>query len=173
MKKLLKVAGFSIALMLVVGVLLGCCGENSEEPSKEVQTVSKNQILKVGEVEWKVLEVKKQKVIKGEFDSTKANGAFVIVKLKATNKGKETGTIDSAQLKVMDQKDRSFESSTEGSTAILMQDKEEIFLKQVHPDTAVTGYAVFDVAKDSKNLKLRIEDLRMASSEYGFVELGI
>jgi len=175
MQKVCKVVGFSLAIAFLAVALIGCTGdESSNESSKDVQTVGKNEKLKVGEVQWQVMNVKKQKVIPGQFgDSTKADGTFIIVKLKAINKGNESGTIDSNQLKIVDQKDRSFESSSKGSTAIMMQDKEEIFLKDVQPDTATQGYAVFDIAKDSKNLKLRIEDLRFTSSEYGFIKLGI
>jgi hypothetical protein len=142
--------------------------------AEEAKTVNVNEDIQVGEVRWKVLEISKAESISGDYgQSTAASGVFIVVNLEAELLGKESGTIDSSQFAIIDDKDRVFESSTDGSSALLWANKETLFFKQVNPNVPITGYAVFDVAKDAVGLKLKIKDLRFASDEKGFVNLGI
>jgi hypothetical protein len=143
------------------------------ETKKEIKTVKTGEEVQVGEVKWVVQEVKKQNDIWNDFQKVKASGVFVVLKLKAELLGKDSGTIDSNQLKIIDSKDREFSYSMEGQTALISSGKEGLFLKQVNPNVPVTGYVVFDVATDAQGLKLKINDLRLLSTEYAFVDLGI
>lgn len=172
MKRFLVVG---LCLGLVTFLILACTTTTKKEEKKEeVKTVKVNEDLQVGEVRWKVLEVNKTEAIDQPFgEPKKANGVFVILKLEAELLGKESGTVDSTQFSILDSQNRTFKSSTEGQTALTFANKESLFLKQVNPNVPITGYAVFDIAKDATGLKLKIKDLRLTSTEYGFVELGI
>lgn len=173
--KVSKKLALGISLGLIASLLLACTTTAKKEGKKEeVKTVKINEDLQVGEVRWKVLEVNKAEAIEQSFgEPKKAGGVFVILKLEAELLGKESGTVSATQLRVIDSKNRTFEHSTEGQTALTMADKESLFLKQVNPNVPITGYAAFDVAKDATGLKLKIKDLRLASTEYGYVDLGI
>ena len=180
---------FWVIAVIVFFVILGSIGGSKNE-SKEsgqnnssskstqqptVQTVGMNENLQVGEVKWTAIDVQKKDSISDNsgYYSKAASGVFVVVQLTAELTGKESGIIDSNQIKLIDSQSRTFSSSTDGQTAIEMSGQESLFLKQVNPNVPVTGYAVFDVAKDATGLKLEIKDLRLLSSDKGYINLGI
>jgi len=174
--------GLIVLIIVIAAVSGGGKKETTQQPTQpaktetkkeEVKTAKVGQEVQVGEVKWIVMDVKKQNDIWNGFQRVKASGVFVVLQLKAELLGKESGTIDANQLEILDNKDRTFKYSTEGQTALITSGKQEFFLKQVNPNVPVTGYAVFDVATDAQGLKLKIKDLRLLSSEYAFVDLGI
>ncbi len=169
-----------LILLIVVGMLVQSGkSEPAEKTSQStkteptVKTVNKGEEIQVGEVKWKVLEVDKKSSISNGLQKVKPGGVFVVVSLRAELLGKESGIIDSSQLKIVDNQNRVFERSAEGQTALEMSGEEGLFLKQVHPNVPIEGYAVFDVPTDATGLKLKIEDFRLLSGEYGYVNLGI
>lgn len=137
-----------------------------------VTTVKIGEPLQVGEVKWKVLNAEKQGSIKSEFSERKANGVFVIIYLEAELLGKESGNISDVQFKIVDDKGRTYEPDSEATLELSMVNKDPILFEEVHPNVPKKGYICFDIAKDSKNLKLYIYDLRIGSDDYGVVQLG-
>lgn len=146
----------------------------AEKPKKN--TVKVGEPLQVGEVKWTATNPEKKAEIPpdNEFSkAAKANGVFVIVNLTAELTGKDSGTIDSSQLAIVDSKGRSFKSTDDFEAYSNLGSDVSIFLKQVNPNVPVKGKAIFDIAADATGLKLQIKDLRFASDEKGFVDLGI
>ncbi|MCD6194679.1 DUF4352 domain-containing protein [bacterium] len=179
-----KKVGLGILAILILLIVIGVLAQpNESEPTQKttqsteteptVKTVNKGEEIQVGEVRWKVLNVEKKSSISNGFQKVKPGGVFVIIDLRAELLGKESGTIDSGQLKIVDSQNRVFEHSTDGQTALELSGEEGLFLKQVHPNVPIEGYAVFDVPTDATGLKLKIEDFRLLSSKYGYVNLGI
>ncbi|MBI4744772.1 MAG: DUF4352 domain-containing protein, partial [Actinobacteria bacterium] len=85
----------------------------------KTKTVKLNENVQVGEVRWKVLEVKKTEAIEQEFgEPKKADGIFVIVKLEAELLGKESGNVSDSQLAIVDSQNRVFETNPEGEMAL-------------------------------------------------------
>lgn len=176
------VLGFCVLLLAVF--LFACCPPVSEKASekkgnqvketkkeqKKIPTAKMNENIQVGEVRWKVLEVQQPADIKGKA----ASGKWTIVHLEAELLGKETGSISSSQLILVDSKDREFESNSEGNIQLsIMEEKKTFMFTDVNPNVPVDGWAAFDIAKDASGLKVKIKDLRMFSEEYGLVELGL
>ena len=132
--------------------------------------------ITVGEVKWVVGTPEKQDIIKGSneyMDPAKPSGVFIVIPLTAELIGKESGTIDDSQLKIIDSKGRSFKATSDFNVSVLLGDT-SIFLKQVNPNVPVKGTAVFDIATDATGLRLEISDLKMFSgSKPGYVELGL
>lgn len=166
--------------MIVIAIIAsaGRGGKKAEKPAvkPEVKTVALNEGIQVGEVRWKVLEVNRTETIEPEFgEPEKARGVFVIVKVEAEMLGKESGTVDASQVAIVDSRGRTFERSTEGRMALSESKgfKESLFMEKINPNVPISGWAVFDIAKDAAGLKLKIKDLRMFSDEYGYVDLGI
>lgn len=195
MKKVLLWGGIVFIILVIVAAVAGGGGKKgsdtrndqsasssssrsmSEKSSKaEVKKeVKVGEILTVGEVKWTASNPEKTDTIKSDNEfikSAKANGVFVIVPLTAELVGKESGTIDSSQLKIIDSKGRKFEPTDNSDVAVLMSES-TIFLKQVNPNVPVSGKAVFDIATDATGLKLEVEDLRTFSNEKGYIDLGL
>lgn len=132
--------------------------------------------ITVGEVKWVVGTPEKKDIIKSgnEYtDPAKPNGIFIVIPLTAELIGKESGTIDDSQLKIVDAKGRSFNATSDFNVSVLLGDT-NIFLKQVNPNVPVKGTAVFDIATDATGLRLEISDLKMFSgAKPGYVELGL
>ncbi len=167
----------TLSIGIITFLLVACCCPPSktdkDKKKEEIKTVEVNEDLTVGEVRWKVLEVSKSATIERAYtEPLEANGVFIILKLEAELIGKESGSISGSQLRIVDSKNRTFSTSTEGEFALPLE-KEKLLFETVQPNVPVVGYTVFDIAKDAIGLKLKIEDLRLMSDEYGFVELGI
>lgn len=178
--------GGLIALFIIIGVISSCAkpstktsgdqAKTSSSPSSSQGTaaVKVNEDLQVGDVKWKVLEVKKENSVgDNQYTKKQASGIFVVIKVSAELTGNKSGTVDSNQFEITDSKGRTFKYSSEGQTAIELSGKEGLFLKQVNPNVPIEGYLVFDIAKDATDLKLKIKDLELFSNKEGIVELGI
>lgn len=189
MKKILKWGGIAFVGLIVLGIIVSALGGGKEEKTggsnqakqastevKKENSVKVGESLQVGEVKWVAENPQKTAEIKSSNEyiaPAKANGVFVIVDLTAELTGKDSGTVDSTQFKIVDSKGRSFDATTESDVFVAIDSKNLIFLKQVNPNVPVKGKAVFDIAADATGLKLQIKDLRFGSDEKGFVELGI
>lgn len=175
-----KALALGVSLPIIAFLLFACCppspslrSQNGEKKENQVKTVKVNEDIRIGEVRWKVLEVSKTETIASDYGEPKtANGVYVIVKLEAELLSKEGGSISNSQFAVVDSKERVFTHSTDGELALPSEKKTFVF-KDVNPNVPITGYAVFETAKDVTGLKLKIKDLRLFSDEYGLVELGL
>lgn len=158
-----------VVLIVPLFFLTGCGGSTTSK--KEVPTVKKGSDLQVGEVKWKVEDVQKEKTLGNDYTKTNASGIFLVVKVRAELTGNKSGTVDSNQFELIDNKNRTFTPNSEGQSAYTMQGGEDLFLKQVNPGLSISGAVVFDIPEDAPGLKLKIKDLRLASSDYGLVDL--
>lgn len=146
--------------------------EQAEKREGEKRMVGLQEDIQIGEVRWKVIGAAKKESMPALLNKElRANGVFIIIKLEAEMLGKKGGTIDSTQLTIVDSGGREFSHSVEGQT-LLNVAKESLFLKQINPNVPVSGWVIFDIAKDATGLKLKIKDLRTFSDEYGYVALG-
>lgn len=180
--------GLKIAITAIFGILfligivnMGTSGKTNQASTTatntaqepQVKTVKLNQPIQVGEVKWVVTKFEQMTSIPSDNEfikPAKAAGKFIKVTLTAELLGKESGTIDSNQLKLMDSQNRKFEVTQNTDVSMILGDK-WLFLKQVNPNVPVSGIAIFDVAKDAKGFKLEIGDLRFGSDEKGYVKL--
>jgi hypothetical protein len=146
--------------------------KRTEREKKKIETVKIGKNVQVGEVRWKVLEVEKKETIEKEFgESHKAKGIFVLVKLEAEMVGKESGSISESQFKIVDSKNRTFKPDRDASWELPFE--ERFLFEDIQPNVPITGWIAFDIAKDATELKLKIEDLRVFSDLYAFIDLGI
>ena len=97
----------------------------------------------VGERAYTITDVRTASSVGDEFTKQTATGIFVIVTMNVENIGKESATMSSTDVKIIDSEGRTFESDTEAWTAL----KENILLKQIQPGLPVVGQTIFDVPK--------------------------
>lgn len=96
-----------------------------------------------GNIAYTVTNVATSPTLSNEYSSTSADGIFVIVDMDLENVGKETFTMTSGNVKLMDDQGRIFESDTDSWMYIDTDDN--ILLKQLQPGLKTSGQAIYDV----------------------------
>ena len=156
-----------IVLIVVIAAAGGSKTSNKTQTSpsdeKTATSPSPESIAKVGEavidgdVSFTVQGVKTANTL-GSYYSKAAQGMFYILTLQVKNEAKDTKTIDSSQFQIVDSHGRTFDRSTDGQTALgLQQGHVDLFLQQVQPSLSLLGDVVFDVPKDATGLKLIVK----------------
>ncbi|HEY7706128.1 MAG TPA: DUF4352 domain-containing protein [Gaiellaceae bacterium] len=99
----------------------------------------------VDTLEWRVVSVRSGKAIGNEFTRETADGVFVVVALEVTNGKDESVTLSSDQVSY-EVSGKKYETDSDGTVALSIQDDEETFLlKDLGPDVTTEGSVVFDV----------------------------
>ncbi len=154
-----------LLLLILIGIIFGS-GKTEKVGNKEPGPVSSQPAVTVPEKQKSVDEkkiykpdepvqlgyfvyrankIKELEEIKGQFDSQKADGIYEIIALVAGNIDKEPRYLDSAMFKLVDNQNRSYVTSTDGTMAfnLNVQSDTEIFLKPVNPSIVAKGVLVF------------------------------
>lgn len=125
--------------------------QSSDKPNERIkQSVSVDynkigDIVKVGNFEYNVKNIKFKKELGNQFTNKTADGIFLIVSMSITNVSSESCTIDNSLFKLYDESGTEYDFSQEGTTASMMSNEKTLFLKQCHPNIPTTGSLVFEV----------------------------
>lgn len=168
MKKILKWGVIAIVVIVIISAISGggknsttssnSGSSNKTENKKEVVVAKIGEEVTANDLAFTVTDITKAKSLGNSYTKKDAQGTFNIVTLTIKNTGKETVTIDSSMMKIVDSQGRKFDRSIEGQTAKgLSQGKVDLFLQQVQPGLSVTGDLVFDLPDDAIDLKLLVK----------------
>jgi signal peptidase I len=160
-KKITKIV-LGIVAVFIFLFILGLSGGNTSEKqtsvasdSSEVNSASAEaspQVYKVGdrvvvgERAYTVNNVKTASMVGDEYVNAKATGIYVIIDMTIENLGKESSTMGTNDVKLMDSEGRTFESDTKAWVYL----KDNILLKQIQPGLPVHGETIFDVPQGIK-----------------------
>lgn len=115
---------------------------SSAQPTEAEQSVYKvGDRVVVGDIAYTVTNTRTASSIGDQYTNTKANGIYEIITLKIENTGKDSTTITSNNVKLIDSQGRSFD----GDSNAWVHLTDNIVFKQVQPGLPVTGEAIFDV----------------------------
>jgi hypothetical protein len=131
------------------------CGDSescNEYRCKET-IFSINQDIDVDYLKYKVTKVQTFTKMGTSMFKKETAGKFIKVYLSITNNAKETKQILTPRFKLIDSQDRKFDRLSDDS--LYIADVLE-FGKQLQPGLAVSGAIVFEMPKDSENIKLLI-----------------
>lgn len=104
-----------------------------------------------------------------EFTRARANGKFIVVKLKLTNRKDEPATIVEDAIRVIGGNDKSYSTS---SDALMAYPDQTFILEEIQPDVTKSATLVYDVPKSAVDgAQLQVEDL--FSDAKGRVKLGL
>lgn len=133
--------------------------QQAQQPTKQEAVMAKiGEPVTDGDLSYTVSGMTTAPSLGSSYTKKDAQGLFYIVSLKIENKGKETKTVDSSMLTLMDSQGRKFDRSIEGQTAKGMeQGKVDLFLQQVQPGLSASGDVVFDAPKDATGLTLVVK----------------
>jgi hypothetical protein len=107
----------------------------------------------VGDRAYTVSNIKTTAFVGDEYTKKEATGIYVLVSMNIENIGKESATMTSNDVKIIDEQGRTFESDTNAWIAL----KDNILLKQIQPGLPVKGETIFDVPKGI-DAKLQVTD---------------
>lgn len=161
MKKITKIVLGVVAVFFFL-FILGLSGGNTSEKQTQVASDSSEadsasaeatpQVYKVGdrvvvgERAYTVNSVRTAQMVGDQYLNAQATGIFVIVDMTIENLGKESSTMSTNDVKLIDSEGRTFESDTKAWVYI----KDNLLLKQIQPGLPVHGETIFDVPKGIK-----------------------
>lgn len=122
--------------------------KKSTQPKKKTQakTIGVGQPAKIDNVSFTVNKVTTQKQIKGDLQTAKASGKFVILDVSVKNNKKKSITIDSSFFKINTSDGTSYDASSDGDVMMAMgSDMTDFLMKQINPGLKKSGKIVFDV----------------------------
>jgi hypothetical protein len=157
----------AILIFLVVIMALGCSGSNTNKamPSQDGGNANKTTASQpeqtatnttpaptaykvgdrvvVGDRAYTITNVKTTAFVGDEYSKQTATGVFVIVSMNIENLGKESATMSTNDIKIVDSQGRTFESDSNAWATL----KDNILLKQIQPGLPIKGETIFDVPK--------------------------
>lgn len=141
------------------------------EQAKE-QKYKMNDKVPVGHFLFSVGSVKDLEEISDGFTKKKAAGIYKLIGIAAINTDKESRYLDNSMFKLLDNKGRIYDNSTEGSMAVSIKSNGEmdLFLKQISPSLGAGGVLVFDVPEDAEGFRLEVSG-GFGSLEKRYIEL--
>lgn len=129
-----------------------------EENKKEEKIYKMKEPVPVGYLGVQVLTVDESKTISDGFIKREADGIYKMVGVVLVNVDKEAHYVDSSMFKLVDNKGRKFDSSSEGNMMMSMKSdgKFDLLFKQMNPSVVSAGIVVFDIPEDVEGLKLEV-----------------
>jgi hypothetical protein len=132
-----------------------------------------NKQVRVDALYYKVLSARTTKTLGDQTYGlgAKADGRFVVVKLRIRSDKDESATLSGDSIK-LEVNGNTYDTDLEGTTAAIGADEEPIFLKDLGPDSVSTGTVVFDVPKKvlADKPELRFNELGFGST-HGYIAL--
>lgn len=185
-----RIATISAATVALAGAAAGCAetesSTNSSSKSKSKQEncgktatddctprLAAGKQLRVDAIYYKVLDARTASELGDQQYGlgAKADGAFVIVKLRVRSDKDESATLTGQGMQLAVGKN-TYDPDSEGTVAAMGANEEPFFLKDIGPDTVTTGTVVYDVPKKvlSKKLEMRFAELGLGST-HGYIRL--
>lgn len=96
-----------------------------------------------GDIAYTVTKCETSPTLSNEYSSTSSDGIFVILDMDLENIGKETITMTSNYVKLVDDQGRVFESDSD--SWMYIDSDSNILLKQLQPGLKTSGRIIFDV----------------------------
>jgi len=127
--------------------------DKTQEPEEKVNEYSMNQDIEVDYLTYEVIKVETFTKMGNSIFKKETDGKFVKVYLKITNYAKETKQIFTPRFKIIDAQDRHFDRVS--GDILYISDGLNIG-KQLQPSLTVSGAIVFELPKDSNELKIEI-----------------
>src|SRR5436190_16318161 len=127
--------------------------------------------VRVDALVWRLRNVKVTKTIQNAISPTRADGVFIIATLQVHSVKDQSATMSSDVVKLKDG-NRTYSTSDKGETAVMINGDEPFLLRDIRPDTTVSGKAVFDVPPGvlRRHPKLQFNELGFGST-HGYVAL--
>jgi len=163
------IAGSAAVIILLVFAI--ACGGGGES----TKTYKVKEDFKVGKASWKILSVEVTKELQrkegvGKFS---AEGMFVVLEVQIKNDSNEVANITGDEVEIIDQNRNSYAFDSKNNNVYLGAVGKESFTKEpVAVGATRSGFLIFDISKDAKDLKAKVKDINITSRDFVYVDLN-
>lgn len=126
-----------------------------------------DQTVIVGDVAYKMTSWHEAKKLEDTFDSTTAQGIFIVVDLQIENKGTQSIQISNNYFKLVDSQGRKFDTDN----AAWVQLENNLVLKQLQPSLPINGQLVFDVPNSAVDTTYNLEITAISGHDKKYILL--
>jgi hypothetical protein len=181
------------AFLLVIAALVGGCGGEEQAPGSSEEKVAEQdgaeqepaetttetgeesaasigEPVTVGDVEWTVTnaeELDELISIRGDYEE----GNFVSIDITLSNNTNQDITLATPFFALIDDQGREVEPNIDHNFFFLYPE-ENMFVDQINPGTTKEGKIIFPAYPDASGFKLRVGEVRFASEETEYIDLG-
>jgi len=169
-----------IVFVIIIIASAGGGGKKQTTPSQTetLTTYSINQDIRVGDVRWKLIEVKNRgnilKASESRYPTIAENktttGKFIEITMEVENLGTEMKSV--TNLDIVDNKDRKFIPASDVSEWI-PEEKEMFLLSNLNPNMPQQFTDIYELPSDAAGLKVKVGDLSLWGDEEALIDLGI
>lgn len=165
----LGVAGGFVALIVLVVVIAvaasGGGGEGTKKadaqggaasPDRVVDAAGIGDPVKDGKFTFTVLSTSVRTRVGDEFVNKKAQGKFLVVRVKVKNHGDEPQALTDTAQELYGPGGKKYEADSEA--AIYANEHDEVLYNDINPGNVVKGNLLFDVPKSFKAVKIVLHD---------------
>jgi hypothetical protein len=184
------------ALLIAVATLAGGCGGEEQatgssegevaeqdgaeqkpaEPTEAVQETGEESAASIGEpvtvgdVEWTVTDAEQLDELisnRGDYEE----GDFVSIDITLTNNTNQDITLATPFFTLIDDQGREVEPNIDNNFTFLYPE-ENMFVDQINPGATKEGKIIFPANPDASGFKLQVGEVRFASEETEYIDLG-
>jgi len=185
-----------IAFLLVIAALAGGCGGEEQAPgssedevaeqdgteqepaettgaadkSGEEAAASIGEPVTVGDVQWTVTDAEQLDElisIRGDYEE----GNFVSIDITLSNHTNQDITLATPFFTLIDDQGREVEPNIDNNFFFLYPE-ENMFVDQINPGATKEGKIIFPAYPDASGFKLKVGEVRFASEETEYIDLG-
>lgn len=170
MKRGLRYAAAAAAVLVLIVLGVACGGG-----STATKTYKLNEAATVGKVTYMIKSVDITKELQrtdapGRYT---AAGMFVVLEVEMKNGSNERINVTGEEVEIVDQNGQAYAFDSRNNNVYLNALGKQSFTKApVEKGATGTGFMIFDVSADAKEMRAKVKDPNISSRDFVFVDLG-
>ena len=156
--------GILVVIVVIIAIIVAVSGGSDSGSNKEkTKEVSIGEKVKVDDLEYTVNSVETKNSVGSQYNSTNADGTYIVADVTVKNNADESITIDTELFKILNGDAENGADSAASMTANSSGSNGNdigFFLEKLNPGNEKTGKVVFDVSGDtaqSDKTKLQVQ----------------
>lgn len=168
-----QVYGIAISVLCVLLVFAIACGGGGGTTTK---TYKLKEDAPVGKGVWKILSAEKSFELNrtdgnGKF---KAEGQFILIEVSLKNDSGEAANLTGEEIEIMDGNRNTYTFDSKNNNIYLAAiGKPSLTQTPVDPGKTGTGFLIYDISKDAKDLKAKVKDINITGRDFAYVDLNM
>lgn len=171
MKKYRILGTLVLAVLIIVVFAVACGGGGTGTKTYKIK-----EDAPVGKGVWKIISAEKPIELYrtdagGKF---KAEGQFILLQVSLKNNSGEAVNLTGEEIEIVDGDRNSYTFDSKNNNIYLAAiGKESLTRTPVAAGQTGTGYLIFDVSKDAKDLKAKLKDINITGRTFAYIDLNM